>query len=63
MFYVKLTKRIKESLGVLQEAHGQETMSRSTVFRWWNNFKEGNTKMVDDSSSGKPSNAITDANI
>jgi hypothetical protein len=49
MFCVKFTKSRKERLGVLQEAYKQEIMSRPTVFRWSNYFKQENTKAVDDS--------------
>ena len=62
-FLVKLGKTPSESLGMLQEVYGDETMSRSRVFEWHKRFKDGREDVEDDSRSGRPSTSRTDDNV
>ena len=42
-FCVKLGKSSNETLEMLWQAYGGETLSCAAVFQWWRHFKEGNT--------------------
>jgi hypothetical protein len=39
---------------MLQDVCGPEVMSKLTIFRWWNHFKEGKRKVFDSSWSRRP---------
>ena len=60
---VKLGKRGNETLEMLRQAYGGETLSCAAVFQWWRHFKDGNTQVIDKARSGRPSTAVTDINI
>nr|XP_033811349.1 protein GVQW3-like [Geotrypetes seraphini]XP_033811350.1 protein GVQW3-like [Geotrypetes seraphini] len=62
-FCVKLGKSGNETLEMLRQAYGGESISRAAVFRWWKHFKEGNTRVTDEARSGRPSTVVTDVNI
>jgi len=60
---VKLGKNGNETLEMLRQACGGETLSRAAVFQWWRHFKDGNTRVIDKARSGRPSTAVTAVNI
>lgn len=60
---VKLGKSGNETLEMLRQAYGGETISRAAVFQWWRHFKDGNTRVIDKARSGRPSTAVTDVSI
>ena len=60
---VKLGKSGNETLEMLLQAYGGETLSCAAVFQWWRHFKDGNTRVIDKARSGRPSTAVTDVNI
>jgi len=62
-FCVKLGKSCNETLDMLQQAYGGETLSHAAVFQWWRHFKDSNTRMINKAHSGRPSTAVTDVNI
>ena len=62
-FCVKLGKSDNETLEMLRQAYGGETLSRAAVFQWWRHFKDGNMRVNDKARSGGPSTAVTDVNI
>jgi len=62
-FCVKFGKSGNETLEMLRQAYGGETLSRAAVFQWWWHFKDGNMRVIDKARSGKPSTAVTDVNI
>ena len=62
-FCVKLGKNSNETLEMLRQAYGGETLSCAAVFQWWGHFKDGNTRMIDKARSGRPSTGVTDVNI
>jgi len=62
-FCVKLGKSGNETLEMLCQAHGGETLSRAAIFQWWRNIKDSNTQLIDKARSGRPSTAVTDVNI
>ena len=59
-FLVRLEKTATEALKLLQEVHGDDTMSRTRLFEWHRRFKE---EVEDDHRSGKPSISRTDKNV
>jgi hypothetical protein len=65
-FCVKLGEMPTESYEMLQTAHGDEALCRSSVFEWFKRFKGGREDLQDDPRSGRPStsrNADIIANI
>ena len=62
-FLVWLGKTPPDALRTLQEVYGDETMSRSHVFEWHKQFKEGHKDVEDDSRSGRPSTSRTVHNV
>ena len=62
-FLVRLEKTATEALKLLQEVHGDDTMSRTRLFEWHRRFKEGREEVEDDHKSGKPSISRTDKNV
>ena len=52
-FCVKLGKSGNETLEMLRQAYGGETLSRASVFQWWRHFKDGNTRVIDKAHSGR----------
>ena len=62
-FCVKLGKSGNETLEMLRQAYGGETLSRAAVFQWWRHFKDSNTRVNDKARSCRPSTAVTDVNI
>jgi len=40
-FCVKLGKSGNETLEMLRQAYGGETLGRAAVFQWWRHFKDG----------------------
>ena len=62
-FCVELGKSGNETLEMLRQAHGGETLSRAAVLQWCRHFKDGNTRVIDKARSGRPSTAVTDVSI
>ena len=62
-FCVKLGKSVIETLEMLRQAYGGETLSRAAVLQWWRHFKDGNKRVIDKARSGRPSTAVTDVSI
>ena len=62
-FCVKLGKIGNETLEMLWQAYGGETLNRAAVFQWWRHFKDSNTRVIDKACSGRPSTVVTDVNI
>ena len=54
-FLVKLKKTPTESLKMLQEAYGDQPMSRAHVFDWHRRFMEGEEDVEDKPRFGGPS--------
>jgi len=62
-FFVKLGKSGNETLEMLRQEYGGETLSRAAVFQWWGHFKDDNTRVINKARTGRPSTAVTDVNI
>ena len=62
-FLVRHEKTSTESLKLLQEVYGDDTMSRTCTFESHRRFKEGREEVEDDHRSGRPSTSRTDENV
>ena len=62
-FLVRLGKTPSEALKLLQEVFGDDTMSKTRLFKWHRRFKEGRKEVEDNHSSGRPSTSSTDENV
>jgi hypothetical protein len=55
IFCFKVRKTAAETHSMLREAHGNDTLSQTTTYKWFKRFKNGRTIVVDDEWSGRPS--------
>jgi len=62
-FCFKLGKTATETWKMLQQAFGDECMSRTQCFEWYSRFKTGRTSIVEDPRSGRPSTSTDDVHI
>lgn len=62
-FCVKLGKSATETFQLLQQAYGDESLSRTRCFEWHSRFKAGRTSVADDERSGRPSMCTTEENV
>jgi len=62
-FCFKLGKTATETWKMLQQAFGDECMSRTQCFEWYSNFKTGRTLIDEDPRSGRPSMSTDDVHI
>ena len=62
-FCFKLGYTASITYGKLQEAYGEECLSRAQTFRWFKDFSEGRTSVDDVSRSGRPSTSRNDENV
>jgi hypothetical protein len=54
---------VAETVVLVQKAHGNETMNRSKVFRWYSGFRDGREPVEDDERGGRPKSTRTEVNI
>jgi len=52
-----------ETYDLLKKVYGDECLSCTQVFEWFERFKEGREEIGDDQRPGRPSTSKTDANI
>lgn len=62
-FCFKLGKSASETFVMLQQVYGDDCLSRTQVFEWFKRFKDGREDTSDDTRTGRPLSAKTDANI
>jgi hypothetical protein len=62
-FCFKLGKTATETWKMLQQAFGDECMSRSQCFEWYSRFKTGRTSIDEDPRSGQPSTSTDNVHI
>jgi len=61
-FCVKLSDAATTTHGKLQQAFGDDAVSRAQAFRWHKMFSEGRTIVEDEQRSGLPSTTRTSDN-
>ena len=62
-FCVKTGFNGAQTLEMLKKCFGNDTLTRSNVFRWQERFRSGHESVEDDERSGRPSTTKTDENI
>ena len=62
-FLVKLGKTATETLSLLRDVYGDETMSRARVFEWHKRFASGRDDVEDDPKYGRPTTSRNEENI
>ncbi len=55
-FCFKLGKTATESYSMLEQAFGEDSIKRMTVFEWFRRFKDSRCTVLDDARSGCPKN-------
>jgi len=48
---------------MLQQAYGEDCLSRTQCHAWYQRFKSGRTSIEDDSKSGRPSTSMDDDHV
>jgi len=62
-FCLKLRKTFTETFQMLQQAYGEDCLSRTQCYEWYQRFKSGRTSIEDDPKSGRPSSSTGDDHI
>jgi transposase len=62
-FLVNLGKSGPEICQMLQQAYGEDSLKRSTDFKWVQRYREGRKDPTDNKRSGRPSTSRSDENI
>jgi len=58
-FCANLEKSATETLTMIQQAFGDQSLSRARVFQWHARFKTGGTSVDDDEHTGRPTSCTT----
>jgi len=48
---------------MLQQAYGEDCLSRTQCHEWYQRFKSGRTSIEEDPKSGRPSTSMDDDNV
>jgi len=62
-FCFKLGKTFTETFQMLQQGYGEDCLSRTQCYEWYQRFKSGRTSIEDDPKSGRPSSSTGDDHI
>jgi len=62
-FCLKLGKIFTETFQMLQQAYGEDCLSRKQCYEWYQRFKSGRTSIKHDPKSGRPSSSTGDNHI
>ena len=62
-FCLKLGMNATETCRKLQEAYGEDALSRAQIFRWFKGFSAGRDSIEDKPQSGRPTTSKTDENV
>ncbi|CAK9816700.1 Protein GVQW3 [Anthophora quadrimaculata] len=62
-FCFRLGHKATETFAKLQQAYGDNVLSRAQVFRWFKAFSEGRESIEDEPRSRRPSSSRTDKNV
>jgi hypothetical protein len=58
-FCANLGKIVTETLEMIQQGFGDQSLSRAQVFQWHARFKTGRTSVDDDERTGRPTSCTT----
>jgi hypothetical protein len=56
-------KTATETVEMVRAANGDETLTGSDIFRWYEQLREGREEIQDDPSNGRPSESRTEGNM
>jgi len=59
-FCLKLAETFTKNFQMLQQAHGEDCLSRTRCHEWYQRFKSDRTSIEDDPKSGRPSTSMDD---
>jgi len=62
-FRFKLGKTFTENFQMLQQAYGEDCLSRTQCHKWYQRFKSDRTSIEDDPKSGRPSTSMDDDHV
>jgi len=62
-FCFKLGKTFTETFQMLQQAYGEDCLSRTQCHEWCQRFKSGRMSVEDDPKSGRPSTSMDDDHV
>jgi transposase len=62
-FLMKLCKSRREIIEMLETVYGESTIKRRTVYKWMDQFKEGQESVDDNAQEGRPSTSRVGENI
>ncbi|XP_041565913.1 protein GVQW3-like [Drosophila elegans] len=62
-FCFKLGKTFTETHKLMKQVYGDDCLSRTSTYEWFNRFKNGRESLEDDERSGRPKSAVIDENI
>jgi transposase len=54
-FCLKLAKTFAETFQMLKQAYGEDCLSRTKCYKWYQRFKSGRTSTEDEPKTGRPS--------
>ena len=59
----KIGKTFTETFQMLQQAYGEDCLSRTQCHEWYQRFKSGRTSIEGDPKSGRPSTSMDDDHV
>jgi len=62
-FCFRFGKTFMETFQMLQQAYGEDCLSRTPCHEWYQHFESGRTSIEDDPKSGQPSTSMDDDRI
>ncbi|KAG5348132.1 SETMR methyltransferase, partial [Acromyrmex charruanus] len=62
-FCCKNEIKCSDTLKILQKCYGDDTLSKTQVYQWYECFKSGREAVEDDARPGRPSTSKTDENV
>ncbi|KAG5324364.1 SETMR methyltransferase, partial [Acromyrmex heyeri] len=62
-FCCKNEIKCSDTLKMLQKCYGDDTLSKTQVYQWYERFKSGREAVEDDARPGRPSTSKTDENV
>ena len=63
LFQIGKRKTFTETFQMLQQAYGEDCLSRTQCHEWYQRFKWGRTSIEEDHKSGRPSTAMDDDHV
>ena len=62
-FCCKCGKNFTETFQLLNQAYGEDCMSRTQCYEWFKRFKEGRMSVGEDPRQGRPSTSTKDDHV